>query len=145
MPTIKRDIFIEATPETVTAVTEDAHRLSEWFTGVERVEVVGDWPAVSSVAYLNMKAPGMAFRMTFTCLEYVANEKLVIQMDGLMKGTNTWQYEAKDGGTAVSYTLEYTLANSTEGQEMGQLISQQANEISIGQSLNKLKVLVEGA
>jgi hypothetical protein len=36
------------------------------------------------------------------------------------------------------------LADSAEGQEMGQLISQRANKISIGQSLEKLKALVEG-
>lgn len=144
MPTIKRDVFIAATPEAVTAVTEDARRFPEWFTGVERVDVVGDWPAVGGVAHLHMKAPGMTFRMTFTCLEYVEHEKLVVDMDGLMKGTNTWQHEAVEGGTAVSYTLDYTLADNAEGQEMGRLISQQANEISIGQSLGKLKALVEG-
>ncbi len=144
MPTIKRDIFIEAVPEAVTAVTENAQRFPEWFTGLERMEVVGDWPAVGSVGHFDMKAPGMAFRLSFTCLEYVEHEKLVVDMDGLMKGTTTWQYEAVDGGTAVSYILDYTLADSAEGQEMGQLISQQANEISIGQSLEKLKALVEG-
>lgn len=46
--------------------------------------------------------------MTFTCLEYVANKKLVTKMDG-----------------------------------MGLLISERANEISIGQSLQRLKALGE--
>jgi carbon monoxide dehydrogenase subunit G len=90
MPIIERTIYIEAAPEAVTAVTENAYRFPEWFTGVEDVDVVGDWPAVST------------------------------------------------------YTLDYTLADSAEGQEMGWLISERANEISIGQSLGKLKALVEG-
>jgi carbon monoxide dehydrogenase subunit G len=144
MTIIERSIFIEATPEAVTAVTEDAGRFPEWFTGVEKVETVGDWPTVGSIAHLHMKSPGLAFKVTFTSTEHVAGEKSNSKMEGLSNGTNAWHYKAKDGGTAVSYKLEYTLSKEADGQAMDKLVAERANEISIEQSLNNLKALVEG-
>ena len=144
MTTIEREVFIQAAPETVTAVSENPSRLPEWFTSAQKVDVVGNWPNVGSVVHLDMQAPGMTFKLTFTSLEHIAQKKLVIKIAGLTNGSNTWQYKAVDGGTAVSYTLIYTLSDSAKGQEMSQLISKRANEISIEQSLNKLKALIEG-
>ncbi len=67
MTTIERSIFVEAAPEAVTAVTENANRFLEWFTGVvEKLEVVGDWPTVGSVVQMHMKSPGLTFKLTFT-------------------------------------------------------------------------------
>ena len=43
MTIIERSIFIEDVPEAIAAVTEDARRLPEWFTGVEKVETDGRW------------------------------------------------------------------------------------------------------
>lgn len=144
MTTIERSIFIEAAPETVTAVTENAHRFPEWFTGVEKVAVVGDWPTVGSVVQMHMKSPGLAFKLTFTSLEHLAGEKLIARMEGLSNGINAWHYKAENGGTAVSYTLEYTLSGGAEGQAMDKLVAERANEISVEQSLNNLKAVVEG-
>lgn len=144
MTTIERSIFIKATPEAITAVTEDAHRFPEWFTGVEKVETDGNWPTVGSIAHMHMKSPGMAFKLTFTSLEHVTGEKSISKMEGLSVGTNSWHYMPQDGGTAVSYTLEYTLSEGADGQAMDKLVAERANEISIEQSLNNLKALVEG-
>ena len=144
MTTIERSIFIKAAPETVTAVSEDTHRMPEWFTGVESVETIGSWPSVGSIAYLHMKSPGVAFKITLTSLEHIVGEKLVVKMEGLSSGTNSWHYAAEDGGTAVSYKLEYSLSSDDAGQAMDKLVAERANEISIEQSLNNLKALVEG-
>ena len=144
MTTIERSIFIKAAPEAVTAVSEDTHRLPEWFTGVEKVETDGNWPTVGSVAYLHMKSPGIAYKLTMTSLEHIAGEKLVAKMEGLSTGTNSWHYAPENGGTAVSYKLEYSLSGDEAGQAMDKLIAERANEISIEQSLNNLKALVEG-
>jgi hypothetical protein len=46
-------------------------------------------------------------------------------------------FKAEDGGTAVSYKMEYTLSDGAEGQAMDGLVAERANEISMEQSLNK--------
>jgi carbon monoxide dehydrogenase subunit G len=144
MTTIERSIFIEATPEAVTAVSDDASRFPEWFTAVEKVETDGNWPTVGSIAHLHMKSPGLVFKVTFTSTEHVAGEKSIAKMEGVSNGTNAWHYKAEDGGTAVSYKLEYSLSDDAEGQAMDKLVAERANEISIEQSLKNLKALVEG-
>lgn len=143
MTTIERSVFIKAAPEAITAVTEDANRFPEWFTGVEKVETVGDWPTVGSVVHMHMKSPGLAFKLTFTSLEHVSGKKTIVKMEGLSNGTNSWHFKLEDGGTAVSYKLEYSLSDGAEGQAMDKLVTERANEISIEQSLNNLKALVE--
>jgi hypothetical protein len=77
-------------------------------------------------------------------LEHVVGEKLISKMEGLTTGTFSWHYAPHNGGTAVSYTIDYRLSSGADGQAMGELIAQQANEISAEQSLNNLKALVEG-
>jgi carbon monoxide dehydrogenase subunit G len=144
MATIERSILINAAPEAVTAVSENPGRLPEWVTGVEKVETDGGWPAVGTLARMSMRSPGLAFLLTCTSLEYVPGEKLVCAMEGLTTGTFSWSYAPDDGGTAVSYKLEYALSAGADGQVMDRLIAERANEISIEQSLNNLKALVEG-
>jgi hypothetical protein len=91
-----------------------------------------------------MESPGLAFMLTCTSVEHIFGEKLICTMEGLTTGTFSWHYAPENEGAVVSYRLEYSLSAGADGQTLDRLIAERANEISIEQSLNNLKALVEG-
>ena len=144
MTTVEQSIFINAAPEAVMTVAGDVNRMSEWFVSVKSADSDGNWPAVDSVMNIHFKSvrAGVAFTFNFTTLEYVPNEKWVLEVvgEGMFKGVNSWTLTPQDGGSVVDYKMEYELS----GSYLEQVMEPTAYSKSVAHSLNKLKELVEG-
>jgi len=144
MTTIEQTIFIKATPEAVTAVTEDTPRLTEWFTGIEKAEVDNKWPSVGGTAHITFKSAGVTYKLNFTSLAFASGKNMTIGITGTSTGTNWWNYTPENGGTTVSYKIEYDLAGGLVGQAIDKIVVARANEKAVAQSLENLKMMVEG-
>jgi len=142
MITVEQSIFIKATPEVIMTVSEDASRMPEWFIGIESVESDGKWPAVGSTVDAHFKSADVAFTLVFTSSAYVPNEKSTIKIggEGMLTGMNWWTLTPHDGGTTVSYKLDYELA----GDHLAQAMDPNALGRGVEYSLNNLKKIVEG-
>ena len=144
MTTIEQSIFINAVPEEVTAVSQDASQLAEWFVGIEKMEPDNDWPTVGGTANAHYKSAGVAFQLLFTSLEFTPGKSMTIGLTGTSTGTNWWSYTSENGGTTVSYKMEYDLAGGLVGQAIDKIVVTRANEKAVAQSLENLKMMVEG-
>ena len=144
MTTIEQSIFINATPEAVTAVSQDITRLPEWFSGIEKAEPDGKWPATGGTAHVTFKSAGITYKLFFTSSEFTSGKSMTIGITGTSTGTNQWGYTPENGGTMVSYKMEYDLAGGLVGQAIDKIVVARANEKAVAQSLENLKVIVEG-
>jgi len=144
MTTIEQSIFIKAAPEAVTAVTENASHMTEWFDGLEKIDAGDEWPSAGSTAEVHFKSAGITFKSLFTSLEFVSGGKMTAKIEGMSTGTNSWDYEAHDGGTTVFYKLDYELSGGAIGQAVDKIIVERSTEKSIEKTLKNLKAMVEG-
>ena len=141
---IERSIFIDAAPEAIAMIANDPGRLPDWFSGVTKIEPDNNWPETWSEAIVTYKSAGISFKSTFTSLEFKSGEKLTIQLDGMLTGTNQWIYTPEGKGTLLTFRLEYNMPGGGVGQAVNKLLVERANEKNVEQSLNNLKKLVEG-
>ena len=142
--TIERSVFINASPEAVSAVANDPNRLPEWFAGVTKVEADGKFPEEGGIADVTYKAAGISFKSKFTALEFKNAEKYTIQLEGMLAGTNQWIYTSEGNGTSVAFRMEYDMPGGGVGQAVNNLVVERTNEKNVEQSLKNLKKLVEG-
>jgi hypothetical protein len=99
---------IEATPDTIWAILTDAPNLSNWDSGVERVE--GKIAPGETIKVFVKVNPGRAFAVKVT--EFVPGQKMVWSGGmplGLFKGVRTYTLSPLDGGvTKFTMREEYT-------------------------------------
>ena len=106
---IERSVFINAASEAIAAIANDSERLPEWFAGVTKIEPDNKWPETGGVASVTYKSAGISFKSTFTSLEFSSGEKLTIQLEGMLAGTNQWTYTPESDGTSLTFRLEYDM------------------------------------
>ena len=144
MTRIERSIFINATPEEITAISLDGWRLPEWYAGVEQAEPDEVYPEPGGVANLVYKAAGVTFHLTMTSLELVEGQSATYQMEGMITGTNHWVYTPEGDGTWVSATFDYEMPGGGVGKMIDRLVVERMNTENLERSLENLKALVEG-
>lgn len=144
MTTVKRDVFINASPDDVAAIINDPHRLPEWYAGVESVEPDDVFPEVGGQVELVYKAAGTTFTITQTALEHISGELGVIRMEGMIAGTNRWDLAPEGSGTRVTSTFDYEMPGGALGKIADKLIVERMNTKNLEDSLKNLKALVEG-
>src|SRR3982074_1321025 len=99
---------IEATPDAIWAILTDAPNLSNWDSGVERVE--GKIAPGETIKVFVKVNPGRTFPVKVT--EFVPGKKMVWSGGmplGLFKGVRTFSLTPDgNGGTRVHFREEYT-------------------------------------
>ena len=149
MTIVEQSVFINATPEAVTAVFQDLNRMAEWYVGVENVELDGKWPAVGSVTTISFKSAGLFSAagtiapLPFTTMEYIPNEKLMMKVKsagGSYSAMISWGFTSHNGGTTISYKQDY----EAFGEHLDLAAIENGINQSVAYSLNNLKKIVEG-
>jgi len=144
MALVEKQIIISASPEKISDYASDSGNLSEWFVGVTSASVEGGFPEVGGSQIISYQAAGMNFEMTNTSTEYNYPNLLIMQMDGMMKGTFRWDYtDNGDGTTTVQATVDYKLGGGILGKIANSLVVEDMNAKQLAESLANLKAQVE--
>lgn len=144
MAKVERNVWINASTDTIDAVALDGNRLSEWYVGVEESRPDAVYPDVGGVVTLDYKAAGMSFTITLTVLELVRGDYILYKMDGMMTGTQRWNHTPEGGGTRTSTVIDYEMPGGGLGKIADKLVVERMNTKNLEQSLENLKALVEG-
>ena len=144
MATIEKSIVINASTDDIDKYAIDANTYPEWFAGVESVEVDGVFPEVGGKVAVKYKSAGLTFDMTMTSLDIEHGNHLTIQMDGMISGTQSWQYESADSSTHVSCVFDYSMKGGGLGAIADKLVAERMNTQNLEKSLENLKKIVEG-
>lgn len=144
MATIEKSIVINATTDEIDKYAIDAHTYPEWFAGVESVVVDDTFPEVGGTVAVKYKSAGLTLDMTMKSVSIEHGDHLTIEMEGMISGTQSWQYEQVDGGTEVSCTFDYTMKGGGLGAIADKLVAERMNTQNLEKSLESLKALVEG-
>ena len=144
MTKVERSIWINAPGEAVNAVTLDGRRLPEWFAGIEKAEPDGVYPEPGGKVKMVYKAAGATFNLTLTALELVRGKHATFRMEGMITGTNHWDYTPENNGTRVSATYDYEMPGGALGKVADKLVVERTNTKNLEKSLEALKALVEG-
>jgi len=144
MAKIEKSIVIKASTDEIDAYAINANTYPQWFAGVEEVSVDGAFPEVGGKVEVKYKSAGMTFNMIMTSLDILHGDHLTIQMDGMISGTQAWQYQAVDGGTMVSCAFDYNMKGGGLGAIADKLVAERMNTQNLEKSLDSLKKIVEG-
>lgn len=144
MATIKKSIIINASTDDIDKYAIDANTYPQWFAGVESVEVDGTFPEVGGTVAVKYKSAGLTMDMTMISIAINRGESLTIEMDGMISGTQSWLYEASDGGTKVNCTFDYNMKGGGLGAIADKLVAERMNTQNLEKSLESLKQIVEG-
>lgn len=143
MATIEKSILINASTEEIDRYAIDANTYPQWFAGVEAVEVDDTFPEVGGTVAVKYKSAGLTLDMTMTSVSIEHGDHLTIEMEGMISGTQSWQYEPVDGGTEVSCTFDYTMKGGGLGAIADKLVAERMNTQNLEKSLANLKEIVE--
>jgi hypothetical protein len=144
MTTIEKSIFINASPEDITAISLDGSRLPEWYVGIERAYPDELYPEPGGAVDLVYKAAGITFELKMTMLELDYGHYSSYKMEGMITGTNRWVYTPEGDGTWITATFDYDMPGGILGQIANRLMVERMNADNLEKSLNNLKQLAEG-
>jgi len=144
MTTMERSIFIQAPVEALEDITLDGSRLPEWYAGVERAEPDDVYPEPGGTVNMHYKAGGISFDFQMTSLALERGRGGTYQMEGMISGTNTWEFAPEGDGTWVTASFEYEMPGGILGKAADKLVVERMNADNLEASLNNLKALAEG-
>jgi carbon monoxide dehydrogenase subunit G len=144
MAKVERSIFINASPESIDAITADGTRLTEWYAGVEKVEPDATFPELGGTMKTTYKSAGITFELTQTVVERVPGQTATYKMEGMITGTNHWVYTPEGEGTQVTATFDYEMPGGALGKVADKLVVEKMNTENLEKSLEGLKKLAEG-
>jgi uncharacterized protein YndB with AHSA1/START domain len=108
MPTFKKTMMIDASPERVFArFCDPMNMLEDAPNAVDVIDITGEGVGKSFKSVYKMV--GMKLSLTCTYTEYVENERLTSEFEGGITGTMSWVFEPDGGGTKLSLTCEYAV------------------------------------
>jgi carbon monoxide dehydrogenase subunit G len=144
MPTITREITVEAPIDDVFGTLEDPSGLPRFVPGVSEVtdihrteDRIGDsFRVVYSVA-------GIKLPQKFTTIVYVRPSRAQLRFEGPMRGTMDWQLDAQGPATRVSLEIDYTVAGGPLGEAVNAVLLERMNEKNAERMLENLKLVVE--
>lgn len=144
MTTVKRSVLIHASPDAVEEISTDPNRLPEWYSGIERVEPDGVFPDMGGEVAVTYKAAGIHFDLTMRSVEHVEGERQVNCMEGMIAGTNSWEYTPEGDGIRVTAIFDYEIPGGALGQMADKMLIERMNTENLEKSLEALKTLAEG-
>jgi uncharacterized membrane protein len=145
---IKKSIFINAPVSKVHDIARDPNNWSSLIAGLGEAErVEGDGGAGTRTKHLYTMA-GVSMPVETEVTLDRTNEdgswSNHNEFSGPLSGWQTWEYRPKDGGTEVTAEVEYTVPGKVLGKFADKLIVERMQERSAEESLERLKLLVEG-
>jgi hypothetical protein len=144
MTTLKRSIIINASQAKIDAVALDGNRLSEWYAGMQQTKADNIYPEVGGVVEAVYKAAGISFNIKIISVRFVRGERITLQMEGMITGTNRWVYTPEGDGVLVTCTMDYEMPGGGLGQLANKLVVEKMNSENLEKSLANLKAVVEG-
>lgn len=143
VPTIQKSITIKAPVEAVEAVANDPQRWVEWYAGILKAEPDEVFPEVGGVVAVTYQALGIELDMKFTQLEYEPNSRSLTRISGRIRGKNQITLEAVEGGTLLSFQMEYKPPGGLIGRMVGRALVNDILEENLEESLQQLKAIIE--
>jgi uncharacterized membrane protein len=143
MTTLERSISVNASADTIQAISDDARRLPEWYAGIEKAEPDDVFPEPGGKVEMVYKAAGVNFNLTQTSVERVAGQVGVNQMEGMIAGTNRMTFTPEGEGTRVTMSFEYEIPGGGVGKLVDRLLVERMNAQNLEKSLENLKSLAE--
>ncbi|MGB1285517.1 MAG: SRPBCC family protein [Aggregatilineales bacterium] len=144
MANIEKSVVINASSDAIDAYAIDANTWTQWFEGAESVQVDDTFPEEGGKVVVSYKASGMSFDITMTSQEVVHGSHLVMRMEGMINGTQSWRYTEEGDATRVDAMLDYEMSGGGLGAIADKLIVERMNKSNLGTSLTNLKRIVEG-
>lgn len=145
MTTVERSIVINASTEMIDKIALDAHRLPEWYVGVEKATPDSLYPEVDGRVILVYKATGITFNLALTVQELVRGDHVAYQMGGMMVGTQQWGYTPEGEKTRLTALVDYEIPGGALGKVADKLVVERMNAKNLEKSLENLKALVDAA
>lgn len=143
MAKLERSIVIDATAEEITAVTDDASRLPEWYSGLTKAIPDDLFPEPGGKVEMTYKSAGITFEMSQTTLEYEAAKYGKYSMDGMLSGVYEEILEPVDGGTRFTLKFDYEMPGGGVGKVIDKLVVERMNTKQLEESLENMKALIE--
>lgn len=110
MPKIERNITISAPVEKVFTYINDPELNPEWLPSMIEVKDVNmTEQGVGSRFKWVYKMAGIRFNGETTTIEYVPNQRIVVQSKVGINSKWSWTFEPYNNGTRLSLVVEYTI------------------------------------
>lgn len=109
MATVKKSIKINAPAEKIYAYIQVPENSLEFWPGMIEVKDIQPLPNGGFKFGWVYKMAGMRFEGVSEDTELVANQRVVSRTKGGVDGKVTWEFLPEDGGTNVSFEVEYTV------------------------------------
>jgi len=143
MPRLERSVTVNAPVEKVFSYVTDAKNMPEWLPGmVEVTDIVRTDQGVGSHYRWTYKMMGIPFHGENKTLEYLPNERLVLENTGI-PSTWTWQFTPQDGGTRIDLAVEYSIPVPVLGKMAERIVTRQ-NEREADLAMANIKARLEG-
>ena len=108
MAKLTKSITIDAPVEKVFGYVSDSTNLPEIWPSLMEMKDVKHLPDGRTTDSWIYKMAGMHLKGT-TTTEYVENKSIISKTEGGVKSTQIWSFKPVDGGTKVTFEVEYTV------------------------------------
>ena len=108
MAKLTKSIIINAPVEKVFSYGSDSTNLPEIWPSLVEIKDVKHLPDGRTTDSWTYKMAGMQLKGT-TITEYVENKSVISKTEGGVKSTQIWTFEPENGGTKVTFEVEYTV------------------------------------
>ncbi len=108
MAKLTKSITINAPVEKVFGYVSDSTNLPEIWPSLMEMKDVKHLPDGKTTDSWTYKMAGMRLKGT-TVTEYVKNKSIISKTEGGVKSTQIWTFEPENGGTKVTFEVEYTV------------------------------------
>lgn len=146
MSEIHKTVTFDAPVEKVFELVDNPENIPKYIPNVERVlDVKRTDRRIGDTFRVIYKVLGISFDEKFTVTEYERSRKVVSNVDGGMKGSFTWTFEAQGAQTECSMDIHYQVAGGILGKAADALLLERTNEKNMDESLENMRRLLAGA
>jgi len=109
MAKVEKTITINAPVEKVFDYIDQPTNLPEIWPSLMEIKDVQTLPNGGHTDRWVYKMAGMRFEGTTEGIEHVTNQRIVSKTKGGVESTQTWVFQPEDGGTNVTFEVEYNI------------------------------------
>ena len=142
MAKLENSITINAPVEKIFNYISDQTHLPEIWPSLVEITDMKQLPNGGSSNRWKYKMAGIHLSGTSEDIEYEANQRLVSKTKGGVDSIQTWTFQPEDGGTKVTFGVEYTIPVPVLGK-LAEAIIVKMNEREGKTLLENLKVIME--
>ncbi len=143
MAKIEKSLLINAPVEKVFAFMAKPENLPVIWPSLQEVRNVQPLPNGGYTYDFTYKMAGVRFEGHSEWTEFVKNQRIVSKTGGGVSSTFIWTYQAEDGDTRVSVSVDYTTPGAVLGK-LAEPIVHKMNEREAETVLANLKARMEG-